>query len=139
MPTISIVRNNEWFLRYRRIEIYLNGKSIGYFPKGRSKQIDLPAGQHQLKAKSRLYGSREFDLTLFNKEKRLFVVSTNKFLIFPVFILIFIDILLDIFQKNFMLEHKWSFISPALAGMIALYYFTIGRRNCLIIKEVITE
>jgi hypothetical protein len=139
MPTISIVRKNEWFLRYRRIEIYLNGQSIGYFPKGRGKQIDLPVGQHQLKAKSRLYGSREFNLTLFNKKKRMFVVSTNKFLIFPVFIFISIEVFLDIFRKNFVLEDKLFFITPVLAGMIALYYFTIGRKNCLIIKEVITE
>jgi len=139
MPIVNILRKNEPLLMYRRIEVYLNGKSIGYFPKGKSKEFDLPAGEHKIKAKTRWFGSREVKFTCFNKEKKTMVISTNKFLIRTLAILALFDVFLLIVGRNYQSEHKFISIFKTLAGVmfliIVVYFFSIGRNNYLIIKE----
>lgn len=63
MSLVSVLRENEPLLTYRRIEIFLNGTSVGYFPKGKSKEFDLPAGQHKIKA------NKDIDFTFSIKRK----------------------------------------------------------------------
>lgn len=144
MAIINILRKNEpAHLLYRRIEVFLNGKSIGCFPNGKSREFDIPSGQHKLKAKSRWYGSKEMNFTLFNKEKKTFVISRNMFLIRPLAVLGLIDAFLVIFGRNQHPEHKFIIIFKTVGGLLFIlmivYYLTIGRSNYLIIKEKSTE
>jgi hypothetical protein len=132
MSTISISRRRERMLRYRRIEIFLDGKSLGYFPKGVLKEIDLAAGEHKLKAKMRWYRSKDFYFTLFNKERKSFVVSTNKVVFIPIVLLFIIYALSEIFTKS---HELMLFVMHALAVIIAAYIFIFSRNNYLIIKE----
>ena len=139
MSNVNVLRKNEPLLMYRRIEVYLDGKSTGYFPKGKSKEFDLPAGQHKLKAKTRWLGSKEMKFTVFNKESKSFIISTNKFLISYLAIIALIDMYILIAGKNYLPEHEFVSIFKTIAGLmfliIAIYFLTIGRNNYLTIKE----
>jgi hypothetical protein len=143
MPTISILHRNELKLTCWRIELYLNGKSIGYLDRGKCKTLDLPTGEHRLNVKSRWYRSRDLKFTLFNKENKSFLISTNTFLIRPLAILGLIDALLVIFGRNHHPENKFILIFKTVGGLLfilmIIYYLTIGRSNYLIIKEKSTE
>ena len=139
MQTISILRLYEVNLLYRRIGVYLDGNFIGNFPKGNSKEIELPAGQHRLVAKTRWGGSKELNFTLFNKENKSFIISTNRFLVRTIAILGLFDAFLLISGRNYQSEHKFILTFKTLAGvtflMMVVYFLTIGRNNYLIIKE----
>ncbi len=140
MSLVSVSRKNEPQLMYRRIEIFLNGKSVGYFPEGKNKEFDLPAGQHKMKAKTRWFGSREMDFTVFNKEKKSIEISTNTLVVKILAVSALIDCFLFILTRgDYSNDNRIIFWIKTVGGctfaLLALYYFTIGRNSYLSIKE----
>src|ERR1035437_7905129 len=91
MPTIKIFRKKGWTTRFKVIELYVDGQKIGYISNGETKEFEVAAGQHTLKAKRGWYGSQDFDCNLYNKEIKSLTVSPNAVFVtfFPIFIVCF--------------------------------------------------
>ena len=134
MAIVSIIRRREWMLSHRRIEIFLDGKNLGHFPKGIKKEIDLPAGEHKLRAKMNWYSSKDLNFTLFRKEKRSFMVSTNKAVFIPVVLFPVIYALTEIFTRN---SEMNLFLIHTIGVLLTVYMIIFFRSNYLIIKEEI--
>lgn len=133
MPTISISRRKEWILFNRRVEVILDGKSLGYILSGVSRDFDFPSGEHKMRLKMRWYKSKEYNFTLFNKEKKTVVIATNyRLLSLHIIVLTLIEWLGKYYKKNHMPGYKFLIVL-----FLAAWVFTIifNRGNYIIIKE----
>jgi hypothetical protein len=126
MPKIRIACKARWSYDLR---IYLDDQIIGKLPLNETREIDLPAGEHKLKAKLGFYGSKDYLFTLFNKERRSFTISKNY-----VWIILFISFLIFIAALQ-ALSAQNKGVSLVLI-IIGLIYFLLIRRNSFLkIKE----
>ena len=136
MATIKITREKEWFNRSRIFEIHLDGKRIDYISNGETKQFEIAAGQHKLRAKMERWGSRYVDFTIFNNETKSFSIATNRGLLISFFIILIGGFLLQIFlQKIHKTEHVYKFIFTIILTPLAIYSLTLGRYTYLKVKE----
>jgi len=130
MSVISILRGRDWILFNRRVEVVLDGKSLGYLSPGVRRDFDLPAGEHKLRLKMSWYKSKEYSFTLFNKEKKSVVIATNYGLLsIHIILLTLIEWLI---RKN----HMPGYIL-LITFFLFIWIFTIlfNRGNYIIIKE----
>lgn len=139
MPIISISRRKEWINRYKVFEFYFDGKRIGYVANGETKEFEVPAGEHKLKVKMGWHTSKDLIYTQFNKDMKVFYISTNWIVMLstPLFICIIglIMILLkNSLLRNFKIGHFHIPLFESFILLISAYFFTIGRNNYLIIK-----
>jgi hypothetical protein len=136
MPTIKIFRKKERSTRFKVIELYLDGQRFGYISNGETKEFEVTAGQHTLKAKMGWYGSKNFDCTIFNKESKSYAVYPNyilsSFLIIIVLCIILIHSYLISVHK---ISHSYIWIFPAIIILIAAIYQILGRYIFLTLKE----
>ena len=116
MPKIRIV------CKLRDLRIYLDDRKIGILPPNETREIDLPAGEHKLKAKLGFYGSKDYLFTLFNKERRSFTISKNY--VWIILFIIFITIIIAL--KTFTAQNKGLLLGFIVIGLV---YFLLIRRN----------
>jgi hypothetical protein len=126
MPKIRIACKARWSYDLR---IYLDDQIIGILPLNETREIDLPAGEHKLKAKLGFYGSKDYLFTLFNKERRSFTISKNY-----VWIILFISFITIITAlKTFTAQNKGVLLGFIVIGLV--YFLLIRRDSFLKIKE----
>ena len=136
MPKIIIHRKNDWFIRSRVFEIYMNGQRIGYISNGETKEFEVTVGQHKLKIKMGRFGSKDYNYTIYSKEIKLFTISRDKVRSNVILILMIIAaIVQSILTMRFRSPHITTFFFTAFLTLLVIYYQTIGRYTYLIIKE----
>jgi hypothetical protein len=123
MPKIRIV------CKLRDLRIYLDDRIIGILPPNESKEFDLPAGEHKLKAKFNFWGSKDYSFTLFNKDNRSFTISKNY--VWGILFIIFITALAALHALT--LQNNGVSIGLIIIGLI--YFLLIRRNSFLKIKE----
>ncbi len=78
MAKLKITRTSEWHNRMREIGIYLDWQKLGTIANGETKEFDIPAGNHKLKAKIDWCGSRELILSVSDHETKNVTLSGFK-------------------------------------------------------------
>lgn len=116
-------------LRNYDLRIYLDDQIIGKLPLNETREIDLPAGEHKLKAKLGFYASKDYLFTLFNKERRSFTISKNY--VWIILFIIFITIIIAL--KTFTAQNKGLLLGFIVIGLV--YFLLIRRNSFLKIKE----
>jgi hypothetical protein len=140
MPKISVFRKSEWMTRFKVVELYLDGQRIGYLSNGETKEFDVPAGQHTLKAKMGWYGSKNLDCTIFNKESKSYTVYPNYiFISLMVIVILCIVLIQNYLIRVHKFSHSYIWLFPGLIILIVASYQIIGRNAYLIIKEGVDD
>jgi len=136
MPKIIIRRKPTFGLKSQVIEMFMDGKRIGYLPKGETIEQEIAPGDHKLKAKIGFYGSRELDFYAGNKETRTFKVSQN-FLLTAIVLLVFTILFFVSLRilKTVPGSHYNIIISQIPTALLLIYFLTFGRNRQLIISE----
>lgn len=136
MPKIKVLSKREGMMSFYDMKIYLDGKILGYLPLGKSKEFDIPVGEHKIKAKLGLHESKDFSIALFNKDIRSVAISINKAGFIPILILIAVVVIAQIsLPESFKEGSVYSGICSAVVVTIMVYFLFIGRKSFLKIEE----
>lgn len=77
MAIVTISRTHQFINRFRNYKILVNGKEITRLEYGESKQLDLTAGTHSIKAKIDWVSSEEYKITLEEHETQNLEIGCN--------------------------------------------------------------
>lgn len=135
MPILNIHHKKAWGVRFRVIEIWINGQIMGHVSNGETQSFDLPSGQYTLKAKLGRFGSSTILCTLFNKETILFTVCANKIMSVLVPTILLGLIILQLYLKEKVSSEPINIIVWTLMILLSAYHIAIGRNSWLKIKE----
>ncbi len=118
------------------LRIYLDDHVICILPSGGEFGFELPSGHHKLRAKERVFGSKDFSFTIFNKDKRVFTVSnTNTSKIFLLSLFILLSLMAWIYFTNSFSKDLFPRIFT-ITGIIAFaFYLFVSRNNAFVIRE----
>ena len=76
MPTLKITRSDEYANRMRNILISLDGKDLGRLSHAETKDFEIAAGMHHLRAKIDWCGSNKITFTIAENETAHFYVDS---------------------------------------------------------------
>jgi hypothetical protein len=133
MATLMIKRGNEYVNAARKIGIYLDGNKLGTVANASTQIFEIPEGKHHLHAKLDWCSSRDFEFSIAANETRHLkltgIAHSNNIMLATsiVFILHIILVLSTGFNYLILLT------IPAI--VILIYYFTIGRKDYLVIRD----
>ena len=133
MGKIIVKRKSEWANRWRSINILIDGKKTGTVSNGESKEFDLPAGLHQVKAEIDWCGSPEISFTIGENEKKYFILSGFKFLKWMQKLAIGIIVLH--FLAKIIFDFNYVIYLAIPSFLILMYYISFGRKNYLLLEE----
>ena len=137
MPKIKVISKREWMMSRYDMKVYLDGQIMGYLPLGTRKEFDIPVGEHKLKAKMGFYRSKDFSITMFNKDIRSFTVSINRAGLVPIIFGILAILTTQIFApESFKATQLFSGALSSLVVIFAGYFLLFGRNSFLLINEL---
>ena len=128
MAKLVIARSSEWNNRARRINIILDGEQIGKIANGDTKEFEIAAGMHTLKAKIDWCGSRDMPFMINEGEVKTVSLSGFKYagILAPVGVLLF--------YLSMKFELTLLLVPAVAVLLIIVYYLTIGRNDYLVLK-----
>lgn len=133
MPFVTIYRRKEWIFWNRKVEVYIDGESIGRLEQGATKKIELPAGEHKLKLKMRWFQRREHKFNLFNKEEKSLVIQTNyKELLTYAFIMVISEWMINSLTKKRVQSFKFLMVFILVTCVFLIFF---SRSRFVTIKE----
>jgi hypothetical protein len=118
------------------IRIYLDDHIMCVLPSGGEFDFDIPTGEHKLRAKERVYGSKDFSFTIFNKDERVFTVSksnTDNFFLLSMYILL--AIMGGIFFSYSFSKDNFPGTFAITGLIIFVFYIFVFRNNSFVIRE----
>ena len=98
--------------------VYLNDRLLGNISNNETKQFEIPAGKHRLKAKIESQGSKVHTFSIGESGAKVFVITTDNKANSPEPLL------------------SGTFLDIFIGGLLLLYYFTIGHNRYLTINEL---
>lgn len=133
MPSICIRRPKEWMNRLRRYELYLDGKSAGKIKNDDIQEFQVPPGEHTLHARVDWCGSKDYRFNIAEGETKYLKISgfRHSNWIMPLGL---ITVLAEVALRR-MIGSTLSLLLLLPFGLILLYYFTIGRKSYLLLRE----
>jgi hypothetical protein len=139
MAKLIISRKNELMNWARAYKIFLNGKQINSISSGETLEIEIPEGSNTVKVKINWLGSQNLTLTV-NKAEELKYVSISGLKILHIIfrLMSLITLVIIIFRQ--LLKTNFPFlvlpikIFALLLILAWLYYMTIGKNKCIILK-----
>ncbi len=133
MATLMIKRGNEYINAARKIGIYVDGNKLGTVANASTETFEIPEGKHSLHAKIDWCSSRDFEFSIgANETKHLKLTGiphANNIMLATAIVFILHIVLVLTTGIHYVI---WLTIP---AAVILLYYFTIGRKDYLIIKD----
>ena len=134
MPQLRLIRNSEYNNRFRKFNVFNNGKKIGEITNGEEKLFDLPEGQNTVVAKIDWCSSPEMTLTVQKNELKTLYVSRFK----GGKLLSWIG--MAIMAIHFVLSYAFDFhyfvILMAPLVLYLFYLFTFGRKKYLHLTDI---
>jgi hypothetical protein len=128
MPKIRI-SNKQRLLSAFNLIIYLDDRIIGILPLNETREFELPAGEHKIKAKWSGFGSKDYSFTLYNRDIRSFTIMKNY--VWDILFIIFITAVAAL--QALTLQNKGVSLGLIFIGLI--YFLLIRRNSFLKIKE----
>ena len=77
MPILKLMRPDEKVNQLAEMVVYLNGKPLGNLNYNESKEFNIPAGQHTLKAKMESQSSKVYFFNISPSQIRAYVIATD--------------------------------------------------------------
>jgi hypothetical protein len=118
MAILKLMRPDEKENRLAEMVVYLNGAPLGSLLNNESKEVDIAAGQHTLKAKIGSQGSKVYKFTITTSQTKAFVLVTEKGANNPEPLV------------------SGTLLDFIIVPLQLLYYFTIGHNRYLSISEL---
>jgi len=134
MPKLKITLKEERNKRTKQIYVLCDGEEIGTVFNSETKEFDIHAGQHKVKAKTGWYASQEYNLSISEGETKALNVAVFKYgnmIISSFFVIIILH-----FIANTFFGIKYIALLNIPGILIMLYYLTFGRNDYLVIEEV---
>lgn len=138
MATIIINRSSEYFNKFRKIIIYIDGKEIGQVADGSTERFTIPEGKHTLQAKIDWCSSRKIEFEIRESEQLNFDLGAFKHAQrFAIMGLVFIA---ASYLLNWIIVKTpvWDVIYLGIAGLVLvymIYWLSFNRKNYLRLTE----
>ena len=133
MTKIIIKRSSEFNNRFRKINIFIDGKKVQTISNGETKEIDIVEGNHKLIATIDWCTSPEFIFDIKDSEKKEFLIESNKYLKFLVPVFLTILVLHVVAKRLFDFDYFLISYIPVLAYLT--YFLTFKKGKYLSLNE----
>jgi hypothetical protein len=101
MPKITIRSKEGWNNRNRNIGVYLDGRKIDMIISGQTIEFEIESGEHQLKAKSGIFGTKNTTINLHKDENKNIELSGSNLWLWLVSLALLIGVLFLIIGTPF--------------------------------------
>lgn len=133
MRTIEIIRENNFLIKNRNLDIYVDGQLIDTIIFGyKSKKIDIDDNNNEIYIKSGSYYSNKFNLKNINPSKIGLSSQIDNTMYFSIYGLFFLSFIL-FFLK---VINEYIGIAMVLPMLYVAYYQTIGRKSFYILHKI---
>ena len=134
MPQLRLIRNSEYNNRFRKFNVFNNGKKIGEIANGEEKLFDLPEGENTVVAKIDWCSSPEMTFTVQKNELKTLYVSGFKN--GKLWLWTGVAIMVIHFLLSFIIDFHYFIILMAPVVLYQLYYITFGRKKYLHLTDI---
>ena len=138
MAGLRITRKDEIFNRGRSVSVYLNGIKIGTVDTNETKEFaEIPAGSYKLQCKIDWCGSQELPFSIDDNQSKSVEVSAYKYSGTIALIVIATLVAYLLLRRTSIGPYAyWVLLPTFLAFTLQCYYFTFGRNDYLVLKEL---
>lgn len=127
MPKITLRSTKGWNNRDRNFGIYLDGQKIGMIQSGYTKEFEIETGEHQLKVKSGLFGTKKTSVNLGKDEKRSIKLKGSNFRIWLVSLILFSAVLFLTLIPSIDFSDKLFVLLLIMPEIVYLFYYQTFR------------
>jgi len=137
MATIKIQRTSEWNARFRDFNIFIDGKQVGTIANGETKEFITTSGIHTITAKIDWCSSPDITINTDDNQTKNLKVGGFKHgnWMMPVMMAIVVLVIILKLTIDFKYLEYWIILVIPVF-LILLYYFTVGRKKFLRLKEI---
>tara|TARA_R110000737_G_scaffold342281_1_gene367002 strand:+ start:39829 stop:40239 length:411 start_codon:yes stop_codon:yes gene_type:complete len=136
MPRLTVRRTSEWNNKLRAFKILLNDEEVRLIEDGKTEEIELESGTHELVVKIDWCSSQTVNIAVTGNENVTFEVAGFKYAgwIAPIATGTFvIYYFLTKFTES---SWDWMLVIPIVAILYPIYYITIGKKKYLRLRKL---
>ena len=134
MAAIIIKRTSEFNNRFRKINLFIDGKKVGTISNGETKEIETHEGNHKIVAAIDWCTSPEILFKIQEFEKKEFIIGSHKYGKYLIPVLVIILVLHVVAKRLFNFDYFLIAYLPFFA--YTTYYITFGKGKYLSLSEL---
>ncbi len=133
MATIRIHRKNEYINRLRNYRIIVDGNEIGSVENDEIKDFEITAGPHSIIAKIDWCCSTKVTIQLNENQTKTYLLSAFRNANILAYLAFGLLILNLVISRS--IYFRYAILALILPFLVFVYYFTIGYKRYLVLKE----